>query len=135
MTVKWTPEAVVAAVRRGAMHGIVVGTELVRGEMLRLIMQTEKSGRIYRRGGVEHQASAPGEPPASDTGGLVSSINTVYDTQRLSGRVRVGAAHGPHLEFGTSKMEPRPFARPALVNTRERVEQAVNGEVQRELSK
>ena len=55
-------------VRRAAMKGIVRGTEAVRDEAISLILNTPKNGRLYRRRGVEHLASAPGEPPASDTG-------------------------------------------------------------------
>lgn len=38
-------------------------------------MSGPKHGRLYRRGGVVHQASAPGEAPAVDTGKLKSSIH------------------------------------------------------------
>ena len=38
------------------------------------IQSPPKTGRIYRHGKVEHQASAPGEAPATDTGNLVNSI-------------------------------------------------------------
>ena len=38
------------------------------------IQSPPKTGRIYRHGNVEHQASAPGEAPATDTGNLVNSI-------------------------------------------------------------
>jgi hypothetical protein len=62
-----------------------------------------------------HRASAPGEPPASDTGRLLSSIShdiRVEDT--LVARVGSPLKVAEWLELGTSKMAPRPFARPAL---------------------
>jgi HK97 gp10 family phage protein len=61
-------------------------------------------------------ASAPHEPPASDTGRLISSLATEYHPEKLTGTVRVGANYGAMLEFGTQYMEPRPFMRPALQN-------------------
>lgn len=71
--------------------------------------------RIPRRGG-PHRASAPAEPPASDTGNL---INQLGFEPRGPGRVAIGvtnaAPYWKYLEFGTRFMEPRPFIRPAIV--------------------
>ena len=77
------------------------------------IMNPPKSGRIYRRGNVAHQASAPGEAPATDTGALVNSAYTkkLADADYETGfTVEYAAA----LEFGTAKIEPRPYLRPAV---------------------
>ncbi len=73
------------------------------------------SGRIYKRGSVNHQASAPGEPPASDGGELLSSI-THWDETADGLVVNVGSVlpTARHLEFGTRKMAARPFLFPAL---------------------
>lgn len=111
----WRGDEAIAKAEQAVEQVIFRGTESVRNEMIRLIQDTPKSGRIYQRGGVEHQASAPGEPPASDTGNLVNSITTRYAGE-YSGFVTVGAEYGPYLEYGTQKMEPRPFARIALAN-------------------
>ena len=116
MTVTFNSGTLLARVRAAAMQAVVRGTESVRNEAITLILDTPKTGRVYRRRGVEHQASAPGEPPASDTGRLVNSIRTEYDQSNLVGRVVAGSAHAAYLEFGTQRMEPRPFMRPALRN-------------------
>lgn len=129
MTVRWTPEAATEAIRRGALRGITAAANLVRNEVLRLILETPKTGKIYVRRGIEHQASAPGEAPASDTGTLVRGITVEIDTERIAARVNSGAAHGPHLEFGTDKMEPRPHMRQALENKRVEIEATVGREV------
>jgi HK97 gp10 family phage protein len=115
------------------MRGVVAATEAIREEAISLILNPPKTGRIYRRRGVEHQASAPGEAPASDTGFLASSITTKYDASKLSGQVVVGAAYGPHLEYGTQTMEPRPFLRPAIANRRKETLRIIRDEVAREL--
>lgn len=136
MAVRWNSDAVVARTRRAIQRGIVRGTEALRSEVLTQILNTAKTGRVYARRGLEHQASAPGEPPASDTGVLVRSIRS--DFSRLDdnvGRVVVGAAYGPHLEYGTQTMEPRPFLRPAVANQRANVERIVVDEVVRELGR
>lgn len=118
MVVTWDDSVFKASVRAATMRGIVKATEAVKTEAIRLILSGPKTGRDYRRRSVLHKASAPGEPPASDTGTLVNSIATEYDQAALTGQVVVRAPYGPYLEFGTQKMEPRPFLRPAVANVR-----------------
>lgn len=65
------------------------------------------TGRVYRRGSRTHQASAPGEYPASDTGRLMGSI--MSDIQPMEARVGTNLEYGRFLEFGTSRMAPRPW--------------------------
>jgi HK97 gp10 family phage protein len=57
--------------------------------------------------------SAPGQPPAIDTGNLANSI-TEQMTGPGEGEVDVGAEYGIYLEMGTAKMAPRPFLAPAV---------------------
>lgn len=130
MSVSFDSAAILEAARRAAMRAIVRGTESVRNEAISLILNAPKTGRVYQRRGVEHQASAPGEPPASDIGRLVNSIRTSYDVGELVGTVIASTAYAPHLEYGTQKIEPRPFMRPALASRRADIE----ADVQREVS-
>lgn len=67
-----------------------------------------KTGRTYKRGkrGRVHRASAKGQAPATDSGGLVNSIQSGFDSS-LSGEVSVGAEYGAILE------PDRPFLYPA----------------------
>jgi HK97 gp10 family phage protein len=91
---------------------------------------TTGSGREYKRGGKIHVASAPGDPPAVDTGRLRASISTNWSGGGERGEDQVGDPGGerggdvfkvvvgtnvkyaPFLEFGTSRMAARPFIRP-----------------------
>jgi hypothetical protein len=124
MTVKWNFDQPV--LRQAAMRGLVRGGTIVRNEMLRLILRTKKSGRVYTRRGVTHQASAPGEAPASDIGTLVQSISPpVPNASALSVRITVSAEHARPLEYGNSRMAARPFARPAAVNSKTEVRAAI----------
>ena len=59
-----------------------------------------------------HQASAPGEAPASDTGGLSRSIY-VNKSGPLEATVGSTLVYGYYLEFGTSRIAPRPAWTPA----------------------
>lgn len=127
MPIEFTPDEVSKKVRAAAMRGVVRATEMVRAEMVRLILRGEKSGKIYGK----HQASAPGEAPASDTGRLAASLRTEYDLTSVSGKVIVGVPYGLDLEYGTVNMEPRPFIRPALANTQQRAVEVIAEEIGR----
>jgi len=70
-------------------------------------MEGARHGRRY--GG--HVASAPGEKPARDMGTLAGSLGVKSSYNHAT--VFVSAAHGPHLEYGTRFMAPRPYLRPA----------------------
>ena len=81
-------------------------------------------GRVYsRKSGPPHTASAPGDPPATDTGELKNNItmNVVKRGQTLVGQIISGANYSEHLEFGTTKMEARPFLIPALKNNKRNI--------------
>jgi len=77
-------------------------------------------GRIYVRPGGTHTASAPGDPPATDTGNLVENIgaNIVRDTeQETAVGVGVNSQEAPYwegLNDGTDKVEPRPYIQRGL---------------------
>lgn len=134
MTVRLDEAAIIERVRSAAMRGVYKGANLVRNEAISLIQDGPKTGRVYRRGDKEHQASAPGEAPASDTGTLVGRIR-VDDSKldELRARVVASTAYAAHLEYGTQKMEPRPFLRPALSNKKQEIELVIASEVSRVL--
>lgn len=64
-------------------------------------------------GGKEHIPSRPGEPPNADTGTLDRQIETVQ-VEPLKVEVSSNAPYAAFLEYGTSRMEERPYMRPAL---------------------
>ena len=100
------------------------------------------TGRIYKRRGKYgfHQASAPGEPPAVDTGRLRASISVNWSGSgkaegdmgskafvgdgvkepSISGGeifkavVGTNVKYGAELEFGKKRLLPRPFMRPVF---------------------
>ena len=81
----------------------------------------QATGRIYYRGvnnDIVHQASAPGQAPAVDTGRLRANIDSVMMPGNQ--RVLIGTPedYAPYLEFGTSRIKPRPFFRPAVYRYR-----------------
>lgn len=106
------------------------GVEEVVEEYTKKIYQTAReltdgdgSGNIYQRPWGQHQASAPGEPPAKDTGRLRASIRMIL--QRLGGLVvgkviaggKLDVDYAAVLEYGTRSAEgmaARPFMKPSL---------------------
>lgn len=115
----WNAAELTAAVRAGALAGITEFIGMVEKRAVELITSPPKTGRIYRRRGVVHQASAGGEAPASDTGRLVNSRRVEIIESEIRGRLTFSTAYALPLEKGTVKMEPRPYAVRALNETRQ----------------
>ena len=72
-----------------------------------------------------HRASAPNQPPASDTGFLASQITMDVDVKSngtVVGQIISSAPYSKALEFGTTQMTERPFMQPALEKNRRKIE-------------
>lgn len=78
--------------------------------------------RIAAAGDVQ-RASKPGEPPHRRTGTLRNSIG--YEIQGLLARVGTWLKYGYWLEWGTVKMEARPWLRPGLANNAKQIKDIV----------
>ena len=66
---------------------------------------------------IPHHPSIAGNPPAVDTGTLRRSITYKVDEKEMVGYVGstiFNPPYGAYLEYGTSRMKPRPWLRPAL---------------------
>lgn len=87
----------------------------MRNTIVLSMRNSPKTGRRYPRGGGKyHIASSKGNPPMVDDGGLVASIG--MDARRME--FEVGSritepAYPEFLEFGTDKMDARPWLQPA----------------------
>lgn len=100
-----------------------VAKELVRKGLkverrVKELLHTHGTGRIYRKSNPTrtHQASAPGQPPATDLGKYAASItqDLERDGQGLVEKVGTNDKRGPWLELGTRTIEPRPHLVPGL---------------------
>jgi HK97 gp10 family phage protein len=118
--------------KREAGKALDAGAQAVRTTAIKSIQRGSKTGEVYTEifatiGGkvipigersdgnnlsASHQSSAPGESPATDTGFLASSIKA--DRKDLSAKVFSSLQYAFWLEYGTTKMEARPFITPAL---------------------
>lgn len=110
------PEVVKAAGRV-----VFVGADMVRAEAFRGVSAGSVSGK-------NHVASAPGEYPNRDTGGLQDGFKT-EQTGPLSAEFRSETEYGSALEFGTSKMEARPHVRPARDAVKPKIERLFAQEI------
>ena len=102
------------------------GAQLIRTEAIKSIQTGAKSGVMYQKYNPrrEHRASAPGQAPASDTGNLVSKIIVKQKTKNIT-NVESNADYSAFLEYGTSKMQPRPFMLPAFEKSKKPIINAV----------
>lgn len=89
-----------------------------------------------------HKASAPGEPPAVDTGNLRRSWQTGFrttqeqtpTTQGTRRRLFVGSAVPyARLEFGMGKIAPRPYLRPSAAKSQTTAQNVMNNAVAKAL--
>lgn len=120
------------ALQRGALR--------IENRAAQGIIDPPKTGRIYpskHRKGAKHQASAPGEFPAADSGRLHQSITTAETSSADVVRFETGSNvdYGTYLELGTSNMEPRPFMTPAYNENEAQVKADVRAAVRRGVRK
>lgn len=118
----WTPDRFLKSMEARHVKAVESMAIAYEGDLKRVLskpgpMKTKlTAGQLARMkaAGEERRASKPGEPPRKRTGALRSSI---AHAPRLGGRVqRVGSSmrYSRRLEWGDSKMKPRPYFRPTL---------------------
>ena len=79
-----------------------------------------------------HHPSLPGNPPAVDTGTLRRSVTYSVDEKNLTGYVGSvlnDPPYGAYLEYGTSRMKPRPWLKPATEKSMETIKKIMAGAV------
>ena len=97
--------------------------DLIRNEAIQSIMSGSKGGRTYEKYNPRrtHIASSDGQPPASDTGFLVSNITKNIKMNGHQIEVESRANYSKFLEFGTQIMKARPFMFPALEKNKPKI--------------
>lgn len=97
-----------------AINGVVRETIKRIEANVKMGMQEIHSGAMYGT----HQASAPGEYPAIDTGALINSVQSEMETD-LVGVVYTNSNYAMYLEYGTINMSPRSFMVPSTERERD----------------
>ena len=120
------------------------GLEL-RADIVKAYQRGPKSGRVYthyfftdgngnlrqgRKRDKPHQASAPDEAPATDTGNLASRIDFKREGA-TSATVGSQVVYASMLEFGTSRIAPRPAWVPATEAMRPKFRQRLEAALAR----
>jgi hypothetical protein len=105
-------------VQKGLGQAVSATALDVDRDIKKRIKRGPKTGTIYKRASGQnlsptHQASAPGEAPASDGGALVSSIYNIKNSP-ISRTVGSRLAYAYYLEFSTLRMDARPAWVPAV---------------------
>lgn len=147
-----------AAFRRSLQQVVTRFTFALESTVKISIQQGPKTGRVYQRRAIRkrvgaktaqqlglrrsagkfivgfgfHRASAPGQPPASDTGNLVNSVKgeaATIDARGVHAKLRVNANYGQFLEEGTDRMAKRPYIAPAIRKEQPKFIRAVNNVV------
>lgn len=80
---------------------------------------------------IAHHPSLPGNPPAPDTGNLRESIRyEVHGEGReiygIVGSTQKDPDYAVYTEYGTSKMQPRPWLRPAMNKNNEWIRKSIS---------
>lgn len=106
---------------------IFIAAKLIRNDAIRGIQRGKKTGKKYKRRGIEHRASAPGEYPASDTGGLAGSIR--INRGFLEADVGSDKIYAKYLEPDSGNeghMQPRPFLEPSFNKNKEKINKLID---------
>lgn len=92
----------------------------IRNATARRIQRGPASGHIYKSSVAnrDHQASAPGEAPMSDSGMLAGSYSVIDGDTPLTKYVSSNLEYAYWLEFGTTKIKPRPHLLPSVEEAR-----------------
>lgn len=90
---------------QGVRSAALAGEAILKADLL----SRPGTGELYGK----HRASAPGEPPAPDTGRLRAATQADPDVRRdgddLVGRVVANTEYALPLEKGTERMAARPY--------------------------
>jgi HK97 gp10 family phage protein len=105
-------ENIAANTRHGVEWALWRSGKDIKAEFNRQVLAKDKTGRLYIRrikGGARrrHIASAPGETPANRTGTYRKGFGFSVDGAH---QLTIGntVKYSEYLEFGTSRMQPRP---------------------------
>jgi len=110
-------DKVISQIDNSMRDKLLEAVDLVRNEVEETLTG-DRHGRMYFVPGTrqDYIASAPGEAPASRLGDLRRSVKGGLEMYRgmLTGFVGSDLDYAPLLEFGTVRMEPRPWLGPSF---------------------
>jgi len=107
MAVKWTDKQVEARLRKLTQRNMKNTMNMLEKKCKQMISRVNAGGT---------HPSYPNEPPKRISGELQKSIKgeVKSDANAIIGILKAEEDYAVYLEFGTSKMQPRPFLRPTI---------------------
>ena len=104
-----------------------VATVFVRDKVKRKLNRGQPTRTLLSGSIIGLDPSLPGESPKKITSQLQNSIRTkvIRGKDRIIGLVGTNLKKGRWLEFGTSKMKPRPYLRPTLSENKRKIGRVV----------
>lgn len=106
--------------------------EKVRSTALNDMAKTQRNMNVSY-GKRNHHPSLPGNPPAPDTGNLRYSIHhtIVKENNACIGIVGTDVEYGKILEYGSSRVAPRPWLKPSLDKNENFIKSTISNVIQR----
>jgi HK97 gp10 family phage protein len=123
-----------AGIERKLARGLNARAEALRAEIFNLVEQSSPTRSGIQYPDLPNRSSAPGEPPAYQSGRLAESIAVLSRAtpaelvSTVGPRPQAFTSRAPYpvfLEFGTRRMKPRPFMRPAVAAFRQKIKGAI----------
>ena len=107
----------------------------IQNESKKLISKGSRTGVVYYRGEISSRRSAPGEPPKTDTGVLVSSINKIKRNDGFAYTIGSFVKYAWYLEFGKkdNKILPRPWLQPTFLKNKKNITRNIRKSVKKAL--
>lgn len=97
------------------------------------IMHTKRGKRRYKT--IKVRLSSPaGYPPMVQTGRLLNSISYELEKENLILTVGTNVYYAPYLEFGTKRMQARPFLRPMYDSAKKDIIPFIQNEINKRIT-
>ena len=110
--------------------GVILTANDIRTDAVKSIQQQSQGNQVQRSrqggGTYTHTAAAKGNAPNTDTGKLVTSIAVEPNRGGVFALVGSNLDYAGFLEFGTSKMDARPWLEPALRNNADNLQRNID---------
>jgi len=111
---KFTIDDITKNGARALFKVLVAGINEIRNTSIKSMQTTNRASWYYKRKDKIHHPSAPGNPPAIDTGGLLNALIVDVGRRRAEFGATDAAPYGRLLEKGTKNMSARPWLEPAV---------------------
>lgn len=129
------------AIVRAVIEGAALGTQrLILEAQIEVKKNLSRAGTGKKHPGLRYTSSAPGNPPAVQTGTLrrswqTGTVRKVTAGTRIGWRLGSNLRYARRLEFGGGFIAPRPYLRPALKAIRPRVERVMKAYIGQAMNK